>query len=81
MRIKCGRFDYELISSDVILDNGAVIWVRGRINLNCSDLKIARGTFNKLLKEGKLEFIKNESGMVKGGVNYYRIKENTDGQS
>ena len=71
MKVKCGRYEYEITSKDLIMDNGSCIQIVGRVSLNCSSLMMARVTFKKLLKDGNLELFKDVNGFLK----YYRMKE------
>ena len=75
MQVKCGREEYEITSKDTIMDNGSCIQVIGRINMRFNALMISRATFKMLLKEGHLEFFKEEKGWVIGGLKYYKMKE------
>ena len=57
MKIKCGRREFEVTEKDRILDNGVCYqlitqyYQDGWSKLNP---RIAKSTFNKLLKEGKI---------------------------
>lgn len=75
MQVKCGREEYEITSKDIIMDNGSCIQVLNRINMSFNTLMISRKTFNKLLKDGSIEFFKEEKGWVIGGLKYYKMKE------
>jgi hypothetical protein len=75
MKIKCGRYEYDITSNDTILDNGSSVRVLNRVTLNCKDLIISRKVFERLKKDNLLELVKKVDEWVVGGLKYYKIKE------
>lgn len=75
MKIKSGRYEYEITSKDILMDNGACIQVIGRVTLSCKGLTISKAVFTKLKKDDLLELIKEENKWVKGGIRYYKLKD------
>jgi sulfur transfer complex TusBCD TusB component (DsrH family) len=70
---KWGKYDYQLTEKDVIVDTGAGIEIKGRISLTCTQLKMQKALFKKLLARGILEQIDYNDQSVAAGMKYYRI--------
>ena len=57
MKIKCGRREFEVTERDKILDNGVIYQLVTQYyfeRFNRMIPVVAKSTFNKLLKEGKI---------------------------
>ena len=73
MKIKSGRDEYEVSSQDLILDNGAcyqLITKRKYSGWNSYPLIIAKTTFKKMLKDGKIRKSKKVYGGLSKNITY-----------
>ena len=82
MIIKCGRREFDLTPKDRILDNGAIYQIITREyfkSWNYITPVVAKKTFKKLLREGKIRKSKDKYKGYFGEMDLYEIVEEQEG--
>jgi hypothetical protein len=76
LTVKCGREEFKLDQSDVIMDNGACIQIVTKLtggypNRSCPI--IAKAKWKQIVKQGLVKLVKEEIRYETMKIKYYRV--------